>query len=200
MKNSGLLIIDVQNDFCPGGALAVTNGDRVIAPLNRMAASFAAAGLPIFATRDWHPPETGHFQAYGGPWPTHCVRDTAGAAYHPDLQLPESTIHLYKGTDEERDGYSAFDGADQSGVLLERLLTDRAVTRLYIGGLATDYCVRASVLDALTRSLAVTVLTDAVAGVDLQPGDSERSLNDMRVAGARLLTVEQALQEQDPPR
>lgn len=197
MKNSALLIIDVQNDFCPGGSLAVTGGDRVIAPLNRVAAAFAAAGLPVFATRDWHPPETSHFQAQGGPWPVHCVRDSAGAAYHPDLRLPEGTVHLYKGVDEQRDGYSAFDGADQTGTLLESLLADRSVDHLSIGGLATDYCVRSSVLDALTRGLTVTVLTDAVAGVELRPGDSERSLNDMRVAGARLLTVEQAVQAHD---
>lgn len=190
---TALLVVDVQNDFCPGGALAVAGGDRVVAPLNRAAAAFAATGLPIFASRDWHPPHTGHFQAYGGPWPVHCVQDSAGAAYHPDLRLPEVTIHLFKGIDEHLDGYSAFDGSDAAGTSLVTLLADRGVNHLCIGGLATDYCVRSSVLDARSRGLAVTVLVDAIAGVDLKPGDSERALQEMRAAGVELHTVDQAL-------
>lgn len=191
--STGLLVVDVQNDFCPGGALAVADGDRVVAPLNRAAAGFAAAGLPVFASRDWHPPDTGHFQIHGGLWPVHCVRDTPGAAYHPELRLPETTIHLTKGFDERLDGYSAFDGVDAVGAPLAALLAARGINHLCIGGLATDYCVRASVLDALGRGIRVTVLVDAIAGVDLKPGDSERALAEMRAAGAVLRTVEQAL-------
>lgn len=192
---TALLVVDVQNDFCPGGALAVAGGDRVVGPLNRAAASFAAAGLPIFASRDWHPPHTGHFQIQGGLWPVHCVQDTPGAAYHPDLRLPESTIHLCKGIDERLDGYSAFDGVDAAGTSLASLLADRGVSHLCIGGLATDYCIRSSVLDARKRGFAVTVLTDAIAGVDLQPGDSERALNEMQAAGAEQRTTDAVITE-----
>lgn len=196
MNNStGLLVVDVQNDFCPGGALAVAGGNRVVPPLNRAIVAFADAGLPIFATRDWHPPDTGHFQIHGGPWPVHCVQDTHGAAYHPELRLPESTIHLCKGIDERFDGYSAFDGVDAVGTPLATLLADRGINHLCIGGLATDYCIRASVLDARSRGVTVTVLIDAIAGVDLQPGDSERALEEMRAAGAMLHTVDLAINQ-----
>ena len=192
---TALVVVDVQNDFCPDGALAVAGGNRVVAPLNRAAAAFAAAGLPIFATRDWHPPNTGHFQIHGGLWPVHCVQDTPGAAYHPDLRLPEHVIHLFKGIDERLDGYSAFDGVDATGTPLAGLLADRGVNHLYIGGLATDYCIRSSVLDARNRGVAVTVLTDAIAGVDLMPGDSERALAEMQAAGAELSTVDAVINE-----
>ena len=184
-----LLVVDVQNDFCPGGALAVPDGDRVVAPLNRAAAIFAAAGLPVFATRDWHPPHTTHFQVHGGLWPVHCVQGSPGAAFHPDLRLPAGTIQLFKGIDEHRDGYSAFDGVDEAGRELAVLLAEQGIDQLYLGGLATDYCVRTTVLDARQRGLAATVLIDAIAGVDLQPGDSERALAVMEKAGARMLKV-----------
>lgn len=190
-----LVLVDVQIDFCPGGALAVPGGDRVVEPLNRAAAAFAAAGLPVFATRDWHPPRTGHFQAYGGLWPVHCVQGTAGAAFHPDLRLPGRAILLYKGTDEHRDGYSAYDGVNEAGTPFSRLLEEHGIGHLFIGGLATDYCVRTTVLDARANGLAVSVLVDAVAGVDLQPGDSERALAEMRAAGARLIAVAEAVRE-----
>ena len=188
-RKPALILVDVQNDFCPGGALAVPDGDRVVAPLNRAAAAFAAAGLPVFATRDWHPPHTGHFKLYGGLWPVHCVQGSVGAEFHPDLRLPAGTILLYKGTDEHRDGYSAFDGVSETGQEFTQLLAEHGIDHLYIGGLATDYCVRTTVLDARERGLAVTVLVDAIAGVDLQPGDSDRALAEMRAAGARMLKV-----------
>jgi len=184
-----LILVDVQNDFCPGGALAVPDGDRVVAPLNRAAKIFAAAGLPVFATRDWHPPQTRHFQPYGGLWPVHCVQGSTGAEFHPDLRLPAGTILLFKGIDEHRDGYSAFDGVSETGTNFSELLKKNEIDHLYIGGLATDYCVRTTVLDARACGLAVTVLIDAVAGVDLQPGDSDRALAEMRAAGARMLKV-----------
>jgi nicotinamidase/pyrazinamidase len=115
-----LVIVDVQNDFCPGGTLAVPDGDRVAAPLSRLAERFAAADLPVFASRDWHPPDTGHFQRFGGPWPVHCVRDTPGAAFHPDLHLPETAVVLSKGMDPTADGYSAFEGLSEEGWHLPR--------------------------------------------------------------------------------
>lgn len=185
-----LLIIDVQNDFCPGGALPVAHGDRVVEPLNRAIHHFSAAGLPVFASRDWHPAKTQHFQEHGGQWPVHCVRDTHGAAFHPGLQLPAQAVVLSKGLDPQADGYSAFEGQTEDGLLLATLLTKAEVNHLCIGGLATDYCVQATVLDALARGLSVTVLADGVAGVNIQPGDAQRALEAMRKAGARIMDVD----------
>jgi nicotinamidase/pyrazinamidase len=185
-----LLIVDVQNDFCPGGALPVAQGDQVVEPLNRTAQRFTASGLPVFASRDWHPAETGHFKEYGGTWPVHCVRDTYGAAFHPELRLPKQTIVLSKGLDPQADGYSAFEGETSTGTQLADLLAEAEIDHLCIGGLATDYCVQATVMDALDRGLSVTVLADGVAGVDVQPGDSQRALDAMRQAGAHIVTTD----------
>jgi nicotinamidase/pyrazinamidase len=186
-----LVIVDVQNDFCPGGSLAVAGGDRVVAPLARLATRCAAAGLPVFASRDWHPPDTAHFQAAGGPWPAHCVRDTPGAELHPDLVLPLEVVLLSKGVDPQADGYSAFEARDDAGRDLADLLTAAGVDHLLVGGLATDYCVRATVLEALSRGLGVSLLTDAVAGVNVQPGDADRAVAEMVAAGAQLTTADQ---------
>ncbi len=186
-----LIIVDVQNDFCPGGSLAVAGGDRVAAPLARLAARFAAAGLPVFASRDWHPPDTAHFQDAGGPWPVHCVRDTPGAELHPDLVLPPEAVILSKGVDPQADGYSAFEARDEAGRDLVELLRAAGVDHLLVGGLATDYCVRATVLAALARGLRVSLLTDAVAGVNVQPGDADRAIEEMVAAGAQLTTTDQ---------
>ena len=186
-----LVIVDVQNDFCPGGSLAVAGGDRVAAPLARLAARCAAAGLPVFASRDWHPPDTAHFQNAGGPWPVHCVRDTPGAELHPDLVLPPEAVILSKGVDPQADGYSAFEARDEAGRDLVELLRAAGVDHLLVGGLATDYCVRATVLEALARGLGVSLLTDAVAGVNVQPGDADRAIEEMVAAGAQLTTTDQ---------
>jgi nicotinamidase/pyrazinamidase len=186
--DSALLVIDVQRDFCPGGSLAVVEGDRVVPPLNALAARFAAAGRLVIATRDWHPPRTTHFQAYGGPWPPHCVQGTPGAEFHPDLRLPEGTVIVSAGMGEDEDGYSAFVGRDESGQPLVDLLRARGVRHLYVGGLATDYCVKESVLDGRRYGFAVTLLEDAVRGVNVQPGDDARALAAMRDAGAEITT------------
>jgi nicotinamidase/pyrazinamidase len=186
--DSALVVIDVQRDFCPGGSLAVEDGDCVVAPLNAAAASFAAAGRPVFATRDWHPRRTVHFQELGGPWPPHCVQGTPGAEFHPDLTLPTGTVIVSSGMREDEDGYSAFDARDDTGREVADLLRDRGVRHLYVGGLATDYCVKASVLDARKLGFEVTVLEDAVRAVNLQPGDGERALETMREAGAHVAT------------
>lgn len=186
-----LVIVDVQNDFCPGGTLAVAGGDRVAAPLARLAARFAAAGLPVFASRDWHPPDTAHFQDAGGPWPAHCVRDTPGAELHPDLVLPPEAVLLSKGVDPQADGYSAFEARDDAGRDLAQRLRAAGVDHLLVGGLATDHCVRATVLSALSRGLGVSLLTDAVAGVNVQPGDAQRAVREMVAAGAQLTTTDQ---------
>jgi nicotinamidase/pyrazinamidase len=185
LSDTALVLVDVQNDFCPGGALAVPDGDRVIPALNRAIERFSRAGRPVVASRDWHPAETTHFRSGGGPWPPHCVRDQPGAAFHPALRLPRDATVVSKGTGPREDAYSAFQARDERGQLLTDLLRRRGVRRLVVGGLATDYCVRATVLDALRQGFEVTVLEDGVRGVDLQPGDSERALAEMRDAGAR---------------
>ena len=188
---AALLIVDVQNDFCPGGALQIPDGDRILEPINRAAERFAAAGLPVLASRDWHPPDTRHFRDFGGPWPVHCVRNSSGAEFHPDLRLPEGTLVLSKGIDPAMDGYSAFEGVTDDGRPLATVLRELGVQSLFICGLATDYCVRQTTLEALPGGLEVTVLKDAVAGVDVTPGDSARAMEEMINAGARTATVDE---------
>jgi nicotinamidase/pyrazinamidase len=181
-----LVIVDVQNDFCPGGALAVSHGDRVVPTLNRYAERFARRGAAVFASRDWHPERTKHFKADGGVWPPHCVQGTRGAELHPDLRLPEGTEVVSKGMDPEADAYSCFQAETADGMPFAAALGERGVGRLFVGGLATDYCVKATALDALREGFEVVVLEDAVAAVDLTPGDGTRALEAMRDAGARL--------------
>jgi nicotinamidase/pyrazinamidase len=185
-SRSALLVIDVQNDFCPGGALAVPDGDRVVPALNRHIAAAVDTGEPVYASRDWHPPVTRHFKPYGGEWPEHCVQGSAGATFHPALRLPESALVITKGEDPDRPGYSAFEGLTADGRTLLDDLRARGIDHLAVGGLATDYCVKQSVLDALRHGFSVTVLGDAIAGVDVRPGDSARALAEMRDAGARV--------------
>ena len=139
MAQSALLLVDVQNDFCPGGALAVPDGDAVVPALNEYIARFAGRSLPILASRDWHPRASSHFKAGGGPWPPHCVQDTSGAAFHPDLALPESATVVTKGTSPTDDGYSAFEATDGQGRGVAEQLREAGVDRLYVGGLATEY-------------------------------------------------------------
>jgi nicotinamidase/pyrazinamidase len=181
---SALLIVDVQNDFCAGGALAVPHSARVIVSLNRRIEEAIAAGMAVFASRDWHPAETTHFTPFGGPWPVHCVAGTSGAQFHRDLHLPPDAMVVSKGQRPESPGYSAFDGHTADGTSLGEELRKRGVTHLYVGGLATDYCVKHSVLDALAAGLHVTVLGDAIAGVDVHPGDAQRAIEEMRGQGA----------------
>jgi nicotinamidase/pyrazinamidase len=183
-KRAALVIVDVQYDFCPGGALAVAGGDQVVAPLNRYIARFARASLPIIASRDWHPAATRHFKDFGGAWPVHCVQGSFGAEFHRALDLGGSAIVVSKGMAADADSYSAFDGVDQAGVGLADLLRGAGVTRIYVGGLATDYCVKQTVLDGRKLGFEVVVLTDAVRGVDIAPGDSARALSEMAEAGA----------------
>ncbi len=191
MADTALLIVDVQNDFCPGGALPVPEGDRVVPVLNRAIERFRQSGAPIIASRDWHPEKSTHFAAYGGQWPVHCVQNTSGAQFHPDLRLPEEAVVVSKGMGENEDAYSAFDARTDDGKPLEDLLRERGIRRLVVGGLATDYCVRASVLGALERGFEVLVLKDAVRGVDVQLGDSQKALEEMQSKGARLVSLEE---------
>jgi nicotinamidase/pyrazinamidase len=188
-SKTALIIVDVQNDFCPGGALAVPQGDTVVDPLNRVIERFVAAGLPILASRDWHPATTSHFQPFGGPWPVHCVQNTTGATFHPQLRLPESAFIISKGMDERTDGYSAFDGMDASCTPLTEILQELGVNRLCVGGLATDYCVKATVLGALQQGFEVVLLVDAVAAVNVNPEDGLNAIEEMKKAGATVLPV-----------
>ena len=176
-----LVVVDVQNDFLPGGALAVPHGERVLEPLNRCMELFRRLRRPVFLTRDWHPADHGSFRAYGGTWPPHCVAGTRGAEFAAALHQPAEAGIVSKGTAASDEGYSAFAGTDLADKL--RLA---GVSRIAVGGLATDYCVLRSVLDAIERGFGVVVLLDAVAAVDLQPRDGERALQRMRGAGAQL--------------
>lgn len=179
-----LIVVDVQNDFCPGGSLAVPEGDAVVPVLNEYMSRAADAGVPIFASRDWHPEHTRHFAAEGGPWPPHCVQGTPGAEFHPELRLPEGVAIVSKGMSTEDQGYSALEAVLPDGQSLLEALRARGVEHIYIGGLATDYCVRATALDALKDGFITSVLVDASRAVDVQPGDGARALNEMLAAGA----------------
>ncbi len=183
-----LVVVDVQNDFCPGGSLAVPAGDRVVPVLNRYIQHFRELKAPIYASRDWHPPVTKHFQAGGGVWPPHCVQGTKGAEFHPDLVLPLEAVVISKGMDPAEDAYSCFQAQDPEGEDFAVSLGGRGIQRLFVGGLATDYCVKSTVLDAVHEGFQVVVLEDAIAAVDVKPGDGERAIEEMRAAGVTFAT------------
>jgi nicotinamidase/pyrazinamidase len=178
-QGDALIIVDVQRDFLAGGALAVPKGDEVIGTLNRYLDLFSARGLPIFATRDWHPPNHCSFVAQGGPWPPHCIMHTAGAEFPPELRFPRSVKLVSKATGPQREALSPF-----SDTNLDEQLRSLGIRRLFVGGLATDYCVAATVRDALTRSYAVVLLTDAIRAVDVRPQDGGRAQDEMLGLGA----------------
>ena len=180
-KRRALIVVDVQNDFCPGGALAVERGDEVVEPLNRLMREFLARGELVVKSRDWHPANTKHFATYGGAWPVHCVQHTRGAQFHPALADDPRVRVVSKGTGDE-DSYSAFDGTD-----LAETLRARGVEEVWVGGLATDYCVKQTVLDALREGFKVVAVEDAMRAVNLRPGDGPRALEEMRRAGAEVL-------------
>lgn len=176
-----LIVVDVQNDFCPGGTLAVAHGDEVVAPLNKLIDEFLERGDPVFKSRDWHPPTTKHFAAYGGTWPIHCVQNTKGAEFHPALRDDPRIKIVSKGLGDT-DCYSAFDETDLSAQL------DReGVKELVVGGLATDYCVKNTVLDAINKGFRVKAVAAAMRAVDLHPGDGEKAIAEMRAAGAEIV-------------
>jgi nicotinamidase/pyrazinamidase len=180
-SKQALLVVDVQNDFCPGGALAVAHGDEVVAPLNRLIDEFLERGAPVYKSRDWHPAKTKHFAAYGGTWPVHCVQNTKGAEFHPQLRDDPRIRVVSKGLGDT-DCYSAFDETD----LASQLRRD-GVEEVLVGGLATDYCVKNTVLDALKHGFKVKALKDAMHAVDVEPGDGERAVEEMRAAGAEIV-------------
>jgi nicotinamidase/pyrazinamidase len=180
-NKQALIVVDVQNDFCPGGTLAVPHGDEVVAPLNELIDEFLERGDPVYKSRDWHPPTTKHFQAYGGTWPVHCVQNTEGAEFHPAMRDDPRIKVISKGLGDT-DCYSAFDETD-----LGSELNKEGVEELVVGGLATDYCVKNTVLDALKRGYKVKAVEDAMRPVELQPGDGERAIEEMRAAGAEII-------------
>lgn len=184
-----LLVVDAQNDFCPGGALAVPQGNKIIPNINKYIKIFSKNKLPIFVTRDWHPKKTAHFKKFGGVWPVHCIQNTEGAKFHPKLKLPKGAILLFKGMDPEKDSYSAFQAEDIRGMVLPTLLNILGTKEIYIGGLATDYCVKFSSLDALKNGFKVGLLMDAIKGVDLNPGDSQRAIKEMMKNGAKKIDL-----------
>jgi nicotinamidase/pyrazinamidase len=185
-QGDALLVVDVQNDFCPGGALAIPEGDQVVPVLNRWIAAAKAVGLPIFASRDWHPTDHVSFQEQGGPWPPHCIQDTPGAAFHPELNLPELTPIISKGTHPNFDQYNAF---DRTG--LGDKLRDRGVQRVWTGGLAQDVCVRATVIAGQEEGFAMHLIAEATRPVEVNPGDGERALQEMAEAGAEVVHGEE---------
>jgi nicotinamidase/pyrazinamidase len=184
-KNRALIVVDVQNDFCPGGSLAVPAGDEVLSPLNRLIEEFLERGEPVFKTRDWHPAETKHFADFGGTWPVHCVQHTKGAEFHPALLDDKHIRIISKGLGDE-DSYSGFERTDLA-LQLHRL----GVEEVWIGGLATDYCVKNTVLDALKEGFRVKAVEDAMRPVELKPGDGQRALEEMRSAGAEIVNSQQ---------
>jgi nicotinamidase/pyrazinamidase len=180
-----LIIVDVQNDFLPGGSLAVPYGDEVVPVLSRYIHAFKEKGLPIFATRDWHPSNHCSFKAQGGPWPPHCIRSTKGAEFAAGLQLPEDAVIISKAMSQEPDAYSGFDGTE-----LHDRLQALGIKRLLTGGLATDYCVLSTVRDALSLGYGVYLLEDAIRAVNVHPDDGKKAEEKMIGLGAKIIKVE----------
>jgi nicotinamidase/pyrazinamidase len=188
-ERTALIVVDVQNDFAdPDGSLYVTGGEKVVPVVNQEVERALEAGALVVYTQDWHPESTPHFEKDGGPWPVHCVQDTWGAELHPELEVRGEVVR--KGTGGE-DGYSGFTVRDPSSgeegaTRLEGILRDRGVEDVVVVGLATDYCVKETAIDARRLGFDTVVLSDAIAAVDLEPGDGERAMEEMRSAGAAL--------------
>ncbi|MHC4428828.1 MAG: nicotinamidase [Planctomycetota bacterium] len=181
-SQDAVIVVDVQIDFCPGGALPVPEGDQVVPVLNEWISRAEAAGATVVISRDSHPTDHCSFVDRGGPWPAHCVQDTPGAACHPDLRIPEGALFVDKATDPKIESYSDFAHTD-----LADQLRSRGIRRLWVGGLALDYCVLATVLDGLTEGFEVHLIVPATRPVEVRPGDGARALDQMRAAGAGIV-------------
>ena len=186
---SALILVDIQNDFCPGGALAVDEGDQIVEVVNRLMPQFQL----VISTQDWHPAGHVSFKARGGPWPPHCVQGTEGAELHRALDRERISYYFRKASSPDRDAYSEFEGTDDQGRTLDEALKSHNIKRVYVVGLATDYCVKATALDAVKHGYEVYVVTDAVRAVNVAPDDGEKALEEMERAGARLVTSDQLL-------
>ncbi len=171
-----LIVVDPQNDFLPGGTLAVPEGNRIFEPINRLMPMFGY----VVASRDWHPPEHAYFEANGGPWPWHCLAGTPGAAFSVLLNAEQIDEIVDKGTDPQTDGYSAFAGTD-----LAQRLRNRGVRRIFVAGLATDYCVKSTALEGVDAGFDAVVLTDAICAINAKPGDEQHAIDEMRARGVQ---------------
>ncbi len=180
--DDALIVVDVQHDFLPGGALAVASGERIFGPIDALAPRFRR----VYATRDWHPLDHSSYAQYGGPWPVHCVAGTRGAAFDARLDLNKIDAVIDKGVDRETDGYSGF-----AATGLANDLRAHGVRRVFVCGLATDYCVKATALEAHAAGFATVVVADASAAVDVQPGDEARALEELRAAGIDVVQSEE---------
>jgi nicotinamidase/pyrazinamidase len=180
-EHDALLVVDPQIDFFPGGALPVSDGDAILPTVNQALQLFTEAGLQIFVTRDWHPSDHCSFSTQGGPWPEHCVKGTAGAELHPGLDLPPIFTVVQKATTSDREAYSDFEGTR-----LAEVLRAFGVERVVVCGLALEYCVRAACLDAVKAGFEAVLLLDGTRAVEVEPGDGERSLEELRAAGVEI--------------
>jgi len=179
-----LIVVDVQRDFCAGGALEVPDGDAVVPVINQYIELFNKAGGKIVATRDWHPVNHSSFKEYGGPWPPHCVQNTPGAEFHPDLRLPADYSHVSMADSPGKDAYSGFEETN-----LNEILRQAAISRVFVCGLATDYCVKDTALDAVKLQYETYLLEDAIRGVNVQPDDSEKAIRDLKLKGIQRIKL-----------
>ncbi len=193
-KSDALIVTDIQNDFLPGGALPVVNGNEIIPVLNEYISLFKSATARIFATRDWHPLNHMSFKTAGGPWPIHCVQNSEGAKFHNDLKLPPDVIVISKATNPQHEAYSSFDGTN-----LAEDLRKNGISRIFMGGLATDYCIRYSVLDGLAAGFKMIVLSDAIRGINVKPNDSEKAIREIQQKGASIVTLDDFAEPGDIP-
>lgn len=200
-RHTALVVVDIQNDFCPGGALPVSDGDQVVPAINKYIQLFRSASAPIIYTRDWHPPDHSSFKAQGGPWPPHCVQGTEGAKFRPDL-LPPTEGEIVSKANRKDDAYSFFQGADLAHRLRRlrfRLGLRGGIKELFVGGLATDYCAKETVLDGLKLGFQVYYLDDASKGVNVNPDDSELAIKEMLSKGAKKITLTDIATERSQP-
>ena len=184
LPHDALILVDIQNDFLPNGSLAVPDGDKVIPALNKAILAFEKAARPIYATRDWHPLNHSSFHAQGGPWPPHCVQNTPGAEFSRDLCLPASAIIISKADNPKVEAYSEFESTG-----LAESLAKLGIKRIIVGGLATDYCVKATVLDARKAGYETLVIENGIAGVNVHPGDDKKAIQCMKDAGATFISL-----------
>lgn len=184
LEKAALILVDIQNDFCPGGALAVAEGDQIIEAVNELTSQFPL----VIATQDWHPANHISFKERGGPWPPHCVQNTTGAELHSALDKNQIDLYFRKAASADLDAYSGFEGVDEHGRTLDEALKSRGITTIYVAGLATDYCVKATVMDGLKNGYEVYAVTDAMRAVNLNPEDEAEAIEDMQRSGAKRVT------------
>ncbi|MGA3020925.1 MAG: nicotinamidase [Candidatus Micrarchaeales archaeon] len=187
-KNSALIVVDFQNDFCPGGALGVKDGDTIVSGINKLVEKFSNNGLLVVFTRDWHPANHCSFAAYGGIWPAHCVSGTKGAEFHPKLMIPKDSMIISKGTDPDKEAYSGFEGTE-----LSRILKEKEIKQVFVCGLATDYCVKNTAADAIKLSFTTYLLLDCIKGVDIREGDSAEALKYLEGLGSKSIRSKEIL-------